>query len=773
MSILTLEAVKDGAVRGWAYDPDRPTRRPTVQLLLGGVPVAERRADVFREDLKDALIGDGRYGFTLQAPLEILQSDADLSVIAVNGGSVGGPAVENLDAQIRGTLQRLLWSSIVAEVGVHKSGIAVDLAITMPRGLAGQLRAKIDDMLIWSCPANGMRTDDGIGPIFVPGRLRTGGSVKFELEILAYGEQHLLLQEDLQLHQYQQSVVGWMDGVFSGKLRGWAWDAGDPCKAVTVAIFVDDRFVGRTTAALHRPDLEQQEIREGLAGFELQLPAHLWDDRPHTARVQIGDNAPIFLPPQAFTIAKERGTDPRVYLDQAKLPNPRYAEASAEVGQLALTVKVGTHLTTSTDAFYLKRQQRSRQAISIIIPVFNAPEHLRRCLAAVRRNTTFPYRIVLIDDASNADGMAAIFSNAEASGDLVLRNSENLGFTKSVNLGIESSVGDVVLLNSDTEVGPRWLEKLVWTAYSNPSVGTVSAVSQNAGAFSVPTIYDTNDLVRGLTTDDNAVLLGRSLASGRMNVPTGHGFCLFIRRAVLNEIGALDPISFPRGYGEENDFCMRALKAGYQNVVQPRVVVGHAKGASFLSERDKLMSDGQLVLRSLHPEYLAMTNIFRGPSMLAEARSAAALVTEWAGKERNAHTALEATKPRVLIALHYAAEGGTALTTEDLVSGLQQDFTCFLLTTEGAAVVLSEWRAGWKELVRWDLRSKIDYLDAPRPDYEVIVTNLLVDFDISLVHVRHLIGHHDVLMQSASDLHIPVIWSLHDFIPDMPLCQPR
>lgn len=763
MAILTIEAVRDGVVHGWVYDPARLKRRVTVQLLLGGVPILERRADIYREDLKDAGIGDGRHGFALQAPLDVLQSEEVLSVDVADGAAIGGPVANTLNDQIKATLRTLLWKSITAEVSVSKTGIAADLAILVPKGFSGQLRASLDDVLIWTAPANSVQADAGFLEIFIPGDLRTGEAQKFELILEAYGNTHLLVEENLVFQSYTEAIAGWVDGVFEGILRGWAWDTGDPSKTMSASVFVDDRFVGRTVADMHRSDLETRGVRGGIAGFEYRLPAQFWDARPHIARVEIHGLTPTALPIHAFTLIKDSGLDPRIYLDQAQLPEPIYKIAGTETGISSSLVQVGTQVASFTDASYLRRTQRHRQPIDIIIPIFNAPDHLRRCLAAVRRNTTVPYRLNLVDDASDADGMDDIFAMAEAIGARVLKNPENLGFTGSVNLAIEQTVGDVVLLNSDTEVGPRWLERLAWTAYSNPSVGTVSAVSQNAGAFSVPTIYEQNDLIPGLSADDNAVLFGRSLSGGRMAVPTGHGFCMYIRRSLLNDIGSLDRSSFPRGYGEENDFCMRAMQAGYQNIVQPRVVVGHAKGASFQEEREHLMSAGQEALRRLHPQYLGLTGVLRGPSLLADARTAAQDVVQWASKERNAQAALSASKPRVLIALHYAGEGGTALTTEDLVAGLQRDFNCFLLTTEGAAVVLSEWQSGWKEVARWSLRAKIDYLDAPRPDYEVIVTNLLVDFDISLLHVRHLIGHHAALMHAASDLHIPIIWSLHDF----------
>src|SRR3712207_8814600 len=53
-------------------------------------------------------------------------------------------------------------------------------------------------------------------------------------------------------------------------------------------------------------------------------------------------------------------------------------------------------------------------------------------------------------------------------------------------------------------------------------------------------------------------------------ISTGNGFCMYIRRDCLDAVGMLDEEAFPRGYGEENDFCMRATRDGWINLVEDR-----------------------------------------------------------------------------------------------------------------------------------------------------------------------------------------------------------
>ena len=70
-----------------------------------------------------------------------------------------------------------------------------------------------------------------------------------------------------------------------------------------------------------------------------------------------------------------------------------------------------------------------------------------------------------------------------------------------------------------------------------------------------------------------------------MEIPTGVGFCMYITRSSLNAVGLFDADRFGRGYGEENDFCMRAAKSGYKHVLAHNTFVYHAGGVSFGEEK--------------------------------------------------------------------------------------------------------------------------------------------------------------------------------------------
>ena len=173
----------------------------------------------------------------------------------------------------------------------------------------------------------------------------------------------------------------------------------------------------------------------------------------------------------------------------------------------------------------------------------------------------------------------------------VLVDERTLGFTATVNRGFDQAVADsdVVVLNSDTEVPPRWLEQLMIAAYEEREIGTVTPVSNNAGAFSVPEIDADNALPPGFAPDDVARLVAQDPALVRLRAPTGSGFCLYVKRACLDSVGRFDEEHFPRGYGEENDFCMRASALGWSHAVDDATWVLHHRESSFGEEKAALV----------------------------------------------------------------------------------------------------------------------------------------------------------------------------------------
>ena len=148
-----------------------------------------------------------------------------------------------------------------------------------------------------------------------------------------------------------------------------------------------------------------------------------------------------------------------------------------------------------------------------------------------------------------------------------------------------------MLLNSDTEVANDWLDRLLRAAYAYPDVGTVTPFSNNATICSYPFEGWTGGVPGSLGLAELDRLFASTNAGRTVDLPTAVGFCMCIRRACLERIGPFDAERFGRGYGEENDFCMRAAGAGWRNVLAGDVFVYHEGAVSFSGERLALTRD--------------------------------------------------------------------------------------------------------------------------------------------------------------------------------------
>ena len=391
--------------------------------------------------------------------------------------------------------------------------------------------------------------------------------------------------------------------------------------------------------------------------------------------------------------------------------------------------------------------------VTVAVPVHNAFNEFQACIAAVLRNTRFPARILVADDASTDPRMLDLLDSLPGRGVDVMRSTKNRGFVETANDVFRSTTGDVVLLNSDTLVPPGWLTRMVAAAIRQPKVATVTALSNNAGAFSAPEFGRRNEVPSWLTSDNVGRLIAQT--SGRIypSGPTGNGFCMYFRRAALDEVGFFDSEAFPRGYGEENDFCMRSRAAGWKHVVDDSTYVLHDRSASFGGERSALAEAGQLVLDERWPEYRRLAQEFVRGDHLASARAAVAA----------AFSAPKTVRPRVLAVLH-GGQGGTPASTRDLIDALDHRFDFLILRSDGASADLLERSAGSERLLeRFSFDEPLRSTDFRRSDYQSIALHVLTRYAIELVHVRHLIGHTFDLPPVARSLGIPVVLSFHDF----------
>jgi GT2 family glycosyltransferase len=386
--------------------------------------------------------------------------------------------------------------------------------------------------------------------------------------------------------------------------------------------------------------------------------------------------------------------------------------------------------------------------ITVIIPVYNAFDVTLDCVESVLRTIPRGVRVCVIDDASPSGQFQDVLpASMRRRRELtVLRNEKNLGFVGACNRGmlLESS-GDVILLNSDTIVTKGWVQKLRRAAYSGERIGTVTPLTNNGTICSVPRFLENNTLPQGFTLEEFSRLIEEVSGRAYVEAPTCVGFCTYIRRQMIDEVGVFDPV-FKQGYGEENDLSRRAKARGFANIIDDATFVYHRGNMSFKEMREALSRANTEILRQRYPDYEQSVAQFcsENPLSAVHSRIWNRLISRW----------LKAKKQSVLHVLHngpfVGRRHGIGGTESHVQSITRHDTTSahFSLTPGVGHLYLSAHTADG------------DYtLVLP----ETLLMTLIASRFFDLVHLHHAMGFDMDKLAGALQNHGNYVVSLHDY----------
>lgn len=303
-------------------------------------------------------------------------------------------------------------------------------------------------------------------------------------------------------------------------------------------------------------------------------------------------------------------------------PHPRfdavyYADRHPDsaVNPLMYHIRVGARLGNLTEKpLYIKDYLASGLppltppdgvVVDVVIPVYRGLDETRLCLESVlAAPSPLLGDVIVVDDRSPDADLVAYLDRLAASGAIrLVRNRRNLGFVRSVNAGMtEAGDHDVILLNSDTEVPARWLDRLAAQAYAQPRIATVSPLSNNATICGYPADSG-GPIAHGRSLGEIDSACATANAGRFVPAPTTVGFCMFIRRAAIDETGLFDAVKFGMGYGEENDFCMRAAALGWRHHIACDTFVYHKGSVSFGEKARTLSRRATALLLERYPNY--------------------------------------------------------------------------------------------------------------------------------------------------------------------------
>lgn len=388
----------------------------------------------------------------------------------------------------------------------------------------------------------------------------------------------------------------------------------------------------------------------------------------------------------------------------------------------------------------------SRRIIDIVVPVYAGRDETLRCLESVLATTQRnEAELVVINDASpDSELCEALARLADDRCITLLTNRSNLGFPGAANRGINlHPEHDVVLLNADTEPFGDWLERLRFAAYCEDDIGTVTPLGEAASIASYP-----GKVARARTKTEAEKIdcIAREVNARKIvELPVGVGYCLYMKRACLSEVGGFDESTFAKGYGEENDFCLRARDLGWRHVAATNLFVRHQGARSFGRMESMLRERNCRVLNALHPGYDAMIADFVAADPLLDARRAI-----------DVHCLLEEAIDPVL------------LLTSDLPGGVKRhvDARSSKLRAEGHTVLVLQpsgtaGRPGQVILHVQDLG--MENLSFNLPEELPLLSALLFKLRLSNIELHHFAGVPPAALDLVTNLDISYDVYVHDY----------
>lgn len=288
-------------------------------------------------------------------------------------------------------------------------------------------------------------------------------------------------------------------------------------------------------------------------------------------------------------------------------------------------------------------------------------------------------------------------------------------------------------------------------------IATVTPLSNNATLASVPISFKPNILPKNMNLDQMGELVENCSFKDYPEIPTGHGFCLYIKREVIDKVGYFDIDGFGKGYGEENDFCYRCLNFGYRNILCDDTYILHKESQSFQEDKKELIEEGLKVLGERYPKYIERLNqwIISNPIKYIGENIALEL-----GKKYN--------KSNILFIIHDWKDikkhnGGTSLHAYDLVKNMRDKYNFHIFTPEDGIYKLYSYYENTETEIKFEGVTEFHDLNFYNSEYKRILNNIIVNFNIDLIHIHHTKGHYFDIADVIKEKNIYSIITLHDY----------
>lgn len=396
--------------------------------------------------------------------------------------------------------------------------------------------------------------------------------------------------------------------------------------------------------------------------------------------------------------------------------------------------------------------------LDVIIPVYRGLRDTAACVHSVltaKVHTSF--RLIVVNDKSPEPEVSKLLSAlARRKLFLYLENSENMGFIVSANRGMAVDPdAHRLLLNSDTIVYDGWLDRIAAHAEKD-RVGTVTPLSNNATIFSYPDPNASNNYSLELSLSNLDLVTSVVNKDCSLEVPTGVGFCMLIHKDCYRAVGELDAATFAKGYGEENDFCVRAAQLGWKNVAATDVLVRHTGEVSFALDAATQQQSSYISLLKKHPRYEASVKRFISRDPFKSVRQRLDL----------ARLSFALNREKVLLLISHRQGGGIETHLHQLADTLGEEFGTLVLAPnpvrpgEFSLNLLKNplYLPNLAALNESDLLNALNALFKNRPS--------------SVVHLHSAVGFNIAkltsVLRSVKSWGVRIVSTIHDYSPICP-----
>jgi glycosyltransferase involved in cell wall biosynthesis len=283
------------------------------------------------------------------------------------------------------------------------------------------------------------------------------------------------------------------------------------------------------------------------------------------------------------------------------------------------------------------------------------------------------------------------------------------------------------------------------SAYGARNIGTATPFSNNATICSFPLFCRENALPEGISLGRLDTLFAQANFGRSVDLPTAVGFCMYIKRDVLDEAGYFDEGRWGKGYGEENDFCLRAAALGWRHVAACDVFVEHKGARSFAEGKREHLKRNLAKLDALYPDYARTIQRFIAQDPLAGPRN------------RVIKELLKAHADSYLLFLMHHLGGGTQVAVDDLAARLGDEGIAVL---ELRCVAPDRWRLSGR-----GLPYTMDYRYPT--DFDALVRDLR-DLGVWHIHCHHTLGFPRKSLELPALLGTEYDVTVHDYLPICP-----